>query len=86
MIFGTLAGNPEVLMASANQGTRETMQESLGMRHPELLENAITRRNADLLKQAEITQFKEKSTEALNDLKDDFAPILQSSLIITEEE
>jgi len=73
MIFGTLTGNPEVLMAGANQGTRETLQESLGMRHPELLENAIARRNADLVKEAEVKLFKEKSTEALTDLKDDYA-------------
>jgi hypothetical protein len=83
MIFGTLSGQPEIMMASANKGTRETMQEALGMRHTDLLKNAIKRRNADLTKQAEITAFKERSTEALEDLKDDFAQAdLQSDLYV----
>jgi hypothetical protein len=73
MILGTLSGQPEIVMASANQGTRETMQEFLGMRHTELLENATIRRNADLVKQAEIKQFKQTSQKAIEDLKDDYA-------------
>ena len=73
MILGTLSGQPEIVMASANQGTRETMQEFLGLRHPELLENATRRRNADLVKKAEITQFKKQSQKAIEDLQDDYA-------------
>jgi hypothetical protein len=73
MIFGAITGQPEIMMAGANQGVRETLQDAVGIRHPELLENATKRRNADLLKQAEIKQFKEKSAQAIEDLKDDYA-------------
>lgn len=73
MIFGAITGQPEIMMAGANQGVRETLQDAIGIRHPELLENATRRRNADLLKEAEIKQFKEKSAEAIEELKDDYA-------------
>ena len=83
MILGVLTGQPEIVMAGANQGTRETMQEVLGMRHPDLLKNAIKRRNADLTREAQIKAFKERSQEALDDLRDDFAQAdLQSDLYV----
>lgn len=83
MILGAITGQPEIMMAGANQGVRETMQEAFGMRHSELLENAIKRRNADLVREAQITAFKERSQEALDDLRDDFAQAdLQSDLYV----
>ena len=71
-ILSVLSGNPEAMMAAANQGIRETTQETLGMRHPELLENAVARYNADQALQAQLEEEKEANQQALDEVRDQF--------------
>lgn len=71
------------LVGAANPNIRESLQEAFGMRHPELLENAIKRRNADLKLQAQIKNEKALNQKVLEETKADFEMAdMQSTLYV----
>ena len=72
VIGGILTGQPEVVMAAVNQGTRETVQETLGFRNPELLENAVKRFQDDMQKQEEVKRQIKLTKMALEDIKQEY--------------
>jgi len=69
VILGITSANPALLMASANPNIREATQEALGMRHPDILKNAIKRRNADLRLQQTIKNGKALNQKVLEETK-----------------
>lgn len=72
ILGGIFLGQPELIMAGANQGVRETTQELFGMRHPELLENAIARRNKDLQFEYDFKNELDANKKALEETKRDY--------------
>ena len=72
-ILGGLAlGQPEVVMAGANPAIREGIQEIFNMRHPQLLKNAIDRRNRDIQFEYTFKNELENNKKALAETKRDY--------------
>jgi hypothetical protein len=72
ILGGIFLGQPELAMAGANQGIRETTQETFGMRHPALLKNAVERRNRDLQFEFNFKNELENNKKALAETKRDY--------------
>jgi hypothetical protein len=72
VILGITSANPALIMASANPNIREATQEALGMRHPDILKNAIKRRNNDLRLQQTIKNGKALNQKILEETKASF--------------
>ena len=72
VLGGIFLGQPELVMAGANQGIREATQEVFGMRHPELVENAIARRNRDLQFEYDFKNELDANKKALEETKRDY--------------
>ena len=69
VILGVTSANPALIMGAANPNIREATQEALSLRHPDLLKNAIKRRNADLRLQQTIKNGKELNQKVLDETK-----------------
>jgi len=72
VILGITTANPALIMGAANPNIREATQEALGMRHPDILKNAIKRRNADLRLQQTIKNGKALNQRVLEETKSDY--------------
>jgi hypothetical protein len=70
---------------AANPNIRESLQEAVGMRHPDLLTNAIKRRNADLQLEANIENSKIANTKALKEVKDQYDLADMSSTLYVQK-
>jgi len=71
------------LLGIGNPNVREATQEALGVRHPDLIKNAIKRRNADLQLQANIKNGKVMNQKILEETKADFEMAdMQSTLYV----
>ena len=83
VLAGIASGGITLIAGTANPNIRESMQEAFGMRHPELLSNAIKRRNADLKLQAQIKNEKALNKKVLEETKADFEMAdMQSTLYV----
>jgi len=69
VILGVTSANPALIMGAANPNIREATQEALGLRHPDILKNAIKRRNADLRLQQTIKNGKALNKKVLEETK-----------------
>jgi len=83
VILGITTANPALIMGAANPNIREATQEALGLRHPQILSNAIKRRNNDLRLQQTIKNGKALNQRVLEETKSayDMAD-MQSTLYI----
>ena len=72
VILGITTANPALIMGAANPNIREATQEALGLRHPDILKNAIKRRNADLRLQQSIKNGKALNQKILEETKASF--------------
>ena len=83
VVMGVASGGTTWLAGSANPNIREATQEAIGIRHPELLENAIKRRNSDLQLQANIKNGKALNQKVLEETRADFEMAdMQSTLYV----
>jgi hypothetical protein len=69
VIAGIASGGTTLIAGTANPNIRESLQEALGLRHPDLLKNAIKRRNADLRLQQTIKNEKALNKKVLEETK-----------------
>ena len=76
--FATISG-------SSSKNIRESTQELLGLRSPEILARAVTRYNADLTKAAQIAQDKVELQASLDQVKDTFDMADMSSTLYVQK-
>ena len=76
--FATISG-------SSSKNIRESTQELLGMRSPEILARAVIRYNADLTKQAQIAQDKVELQASLDQTKDTYDMADMSSTLYVQK-
>jgi len=69
VIAGIASGGTTLIAGTANPNIRESLQEALGLRHPDLLKNSIKRRNADLRLQQSIKNGKALNQKVLEESK-----------------
>lgn len=83
VIAGIASGGTTFLLGTANPNIREATQEALGIRHSDLIKNAIKRRNADLKLQQSIKNSKALNQKILEETKADFEMAdMQSTLYV----
>ncbi len=83
VVAGIASGGTTFLLGTANQNIREATQQAIGIRHPDLLKNAIKRRNSDLQLQQSIKNGKELNQKILEETKADFEMAdMQSTLYV----
>lgn len=73
------------ISGSSSKNIRESTQEALGMRSPEILARAVTRYNADLTKQAQIAQDKVELQASLDKTKDTYDMADMSSTLYVQK-